>query len=258
MQPSCAILVVTYHLNGDYLPRADAKPSAYLTANFLSTGRLSFTPADTPYMFIWKGVTAEGRKPIAVNSWKQVLGGGGGGGGGAKTLDDWRKSGQIQMVDPAHYIIPSVRPGEYISAYGAATGLAALPVMAVVSLLHPDAVKDSSAIWGGIKLATSLMTALTAVFAFLAARHFTSSARSVLVAMVYGLGNLSVECRKPEPLAAYTQCTIPVGGNLFPASHRPIGAVSILGRGGIVGGLCLPSDQRDGPAGGRHLPGDPQ
>ena len=79
-------------------------------------------------------------------------------------------------------------PEVYVSTFGIGAPLAGLPVYTVLDLFA-DIANDRFWWWHGAALTASLLTALAAVFVFLAARGFLPPVPAVLIALAFGLGS---------------------------------------------------------------------
>ena len=73
-----------------------------------------------------------------------------------------------------YYVSPTVFPEVYVSAFGIGAPLAGVPVYALLDLFV-DIANDRLWWWHGAALTASLLTALAAVFVFLAARCFVAA-----------------------------------------------------------------------------------
>jgi hypothetical protein len=183
------ILLAAYHANVDFLYGNDAKPSVYLAATLLENGRLSFTPSQFPFMFVWGRLT---EKNWVTDSnfgyWDQGVA------GQPYTYRQLLESGGLKLFMPRYYIVPSIRTtaaGEkmYVDTFGPGAAMTALPVYALMHLVAGgDLLSQPALLWYGAKITASLLVAGSAVFIFLTACAFTTSARAALIALVYGLG----------------------------------------------------------------------
>ncbi len=182
------ILLAAYHLNGGFLYGNDAKPNVYLAPTLLSQGRLSFTPTQHPFMFLWGYRTKEGPVLVQFNSWKDRMV------DQPYTARQFFETGLLTLVQSKYYLVPSVRrtaEGEpiFVNTFGPGAGLTALPLYALLHLATGgDLQSHPAALWYGGKVAASLLVAGSAVWVFLTACAFTTVARSALITLAYGLG----------------------------------------------------------------------
>ena len=93
----------------------------------------------------------------------------------------------------------------YVNTFGVGAPLAGLPVYAVLDLFV-DIEHDRFWWWHGAALTASLLTALAALFVFLAARGFVQPVPAVLIALAFGLGS----CAWPVRVAEATDAGRPV------------------------------------------------
>ena len=118
-------------------------------------------------------------------------------------VDEWTeptaaayREGPLAVRSHFYYVSPTVLPGVYVSPFGIGTPLAGLPVYAALDLFV-DIANDRFWWWHGAALTASLLTALAAVFVFLAARGFVAPAPTVRIALAFGLGSYAwpVSCQ---------------------------------------------------------------
>ncbi|MFN0151200.1 MAG: hypothetical protein ACKVU1_10910 [bacterium] len=175
-----AFLLGVYHANGDFLPGNDAKPNVYLAESVLREGNLAFTPREMPFMFLWTLHTPAGAATTRINAWTDVI--------GERTADDLLAAGQLSVEREHYYLVPSVRPNEYVGAFGPGAGLCALPVFAAIDLVSNSTHSSPAQIWYGGKLAASLCVAGSALLVFHTALLMTTVRRALVIALAYGLG----------------------------------------------------------------------
>jgi hypothetical protein len=175
-----ALLAAVYLANGDFLRGNDAVPNVYLAAEILEHGRLSFTPEEAPFMFIWTVPGDAGPRDVYVGDWNATLDG--------KPFAAMAKSGALTFAGPKYFLHPTSREGLYAGTFGPGAGLTALPVLALVRLAVGDLFHHTAALWYGTKVVAALTVAGSAALVFLAALAFTSRRRAALVALAYGLG----------------------------------------------------------------------
>ena len=110
----------------------------------------------------------------------------------------------------------------YVNTFGVGAPLVGLPVYAVLDLFV-DIEHDRFWWWHGAALTASLLTALAALFVFLAARGFVEPVPAALIALAFGLGS----CVWPFS-SEITKRDIPgLGG--APARLRVPGCVPLVG-----------------------------
>ena len=110
----------------------------------------------------------------------------------------------------------------YVNTFGVGAPLVGLPVYAVLDLFV-DIEHDRFWWWHGAALTASLLTALAALFVFLAARGFVQPLPAVLIALAFGLGS----CAWPVS-SEITKRDIPGSGGA-PAGLRVPGCVPLVG-----------------------------
>ena len=113
-------------------------------------------------------------------------------------------------------------PEVYVNTFGVGAPLAGLPVYAVLDLFV-DIEHDRFWWWHGAALTASLLTALAALFVFLAARGFVQPLPAVLIALAFGLGS----CAWPVS-SEITKRDIPGSGGAA-AGLRVPGCVPLVG-----------------------------
>ena len=173
-------LLLVYHLNGEFLVGNDAKPNVYLAVSVLNEGNPSFTPDEMPFMFLWKLQVKDRTATCLVPGWDRSLGG--------VPFARLREAGLLTLKGNRYYVVPSVREGEYVCAYGPGAGLCFLPVAAVLHVMLGDLAAHPAALWYGAKFTAALLLAASAVAVFLTACLLTAVRRAALIALVYGLG----------------------------------------------------------------------
>ena len=96
--------------------------------------------------------------------------------------------------------------------------------------------------WHGAALTASLLTALAALFVFLAARGFVQPVPAVLIALAFGLGKLRVAGQQPGTVAASGQHLLPQPRRLIAAAQRGAPAGCRLVRAALgMAVLCRPT-----------------
>ena len=165
-----------YVSNGDFLPGSDQEGSMLFAVNLLKRHSLSLAPPDAPHAFFWTleeaGVAP---RPVAIAAWN---------GAAAAAY----REGRLKAPGHHYYLAATTRPGAYVNTFGLGAVLAGLPVYAVLDLFV-DLAADRSWWWHGGALTAALLTALAALFVFLAARAFVEPLPALLIALAFGLGS---------------------------------------------------------------------
>ena len=171
-----AVCCGAYVSNGDFLPGSDQEGNMLFSVNLLKRGSLSLAPPDAPHAFFWTleqpGVAP---RPVAVDDWN----------GAADTA---YREGQLRDPAPRYYLAATTRPEVYVNTFGLGATLLGLPVYALLDLFV-ELENDRFWWWHGGALAASLLTALAALFVFLAARALVRPLPALLVALAFGLGS---------------------------------------------------------------------
>ena len=149
-----------------------------MTSTFSGPAHHSFaiSPPDAPQAFFWT-IAKPGQEAVPT------------------VIDEWTDSTdaayrEARLAAPSHfyYVSPTVFPEVYVNTFGIGAPLAGLPVYAVLDLFV-DIEHDRFWWWHGAALTASLLTALAALFVFLAARGFVQPMPAVLIALAFGLGS---------------------------------------------------------------------
>jgi len=174
------VLLATYVGNGDPLPGGDAVPNVHLAANLLARGGLAYTPESHPFLFSWMVVRGGKLGYTRVRSWDERTSGG--------TVRELRARGELRSPEPIYYLAATKQPGVYVSSYGAATGLFALPFVVAVAPFVSDLPARTTLLWFLAKLAAAFAVAGSAWFLFLVAAEHLRLSSAVLLTLAYGLG----------------------------------------------------------------------
>ena len=171
-----AVCLGAYVANGDFLPGNDQVGNMLFSVNLLRRQSFSVSPRDAPQAFFWT-VERPGAELVStfVDEWTE------------STDADYRE-GRLAVDSHFYYVSPTVFPEVYVSTFGVGAPLAGLPVYTVLDLFV-DIANDRFWWWHGAALTASLLTALAAVFVFLAARCFVPAVPAVLIALAFGLGS---------------------------------------------------------------------
>ena len=175
-----AVCLAVYVSNGDFLPGNDQVGNMLFSMNLLKRHSLSLGPPDAPHSFFWT-LEQPGAAPVRV------------------AIDDWNdaayaayRQGRLKAPSHYYYLAATTRPGVHVNAFGLGAALAGLPVYALLDLFV-DIEADRFLWWHGGAAAASLLTALAALFVFLAARRFVGPLAASLVTLSFGL----VSCAWP-------------------------------------------------------------
>ena len=120
-----------------------------------------------------------------------------------------------------------------------------LPVYALLDLFV-DIEADRFWWWHGAALTASLLTALAALFVFLAARGLVKPLPAFLVALTFGLGSCAWPVTSQALLAASREHLLAQPRRLIPATQRGTHADRRLVPGGVRHGRAVPPDHRRG------------
>jgi hypothetical protein len=170
----------TYVGNGAPLPGNDAMPNVHLAANLLARGSLVYTPETDPGLFRWTVVLDGKTGTTGFRWWDERFAG--------RTMRELYASGALRLPEPPYYLSRTTRPGVFVSSYGAATGLFALPFVAAVYPFVEDLAKRADWLWLLCKLAASFGVAGSAWLLFLVAADRLRLTTAVALALLYGLG----------------------------------------------------------------------
>ena len=168
--------MAAYVSNGDFSPGNDQFGNMLFSVNLLKRHSLSLGPPDAPDSFFWilerPGTVA---RSVTIDEWNSAA-------------DAAYSAGQLTAPSHHYYLARTVRPGQYVNTFGLGAALAGLPVYAVLDLFV-DIEANRWWWWHGSAVTGSLLTALAALFLFLAAREFVAPAAALLIALAFGLGS---------------------------------------------------------------------
>ncbi len=201
-------LLLLYQINGAFLRVGDAAPNLYLPVQILTRGSLTFSPEETPFMFLWRDSVLSPRRRFALKSWDDSISG--------HVARDLHRRGTLIPAEPRYYLVPAVQPGRYVGIYGPGAGVCALPYFALLSLLRPDWRENTAILGAEGQFFASMAVAGSAVFVYLAFLRFHPRRRSLLLALLYGAGT----CVWTEPSQTLWQQTpaiffVALGGYLW-------------------------------------------
>ena len=172
----CAVCLVAYLSNGDFLPGSDQEGNMLFSLNLLKRGSLALGPLDAPHAFSWtleqRGVAP---RPVAVVDWNSAA-------------DAAYLAGRLRDPAPHYYLAATTRPEGYVNTFGLGAALAGLPVYALLDRFV-ELERDRFWWWHGGAFTASLLTALAALFVYLAARRLVRAPAALLVALAFGLGS---------------------------------------------------------------------
>ena len=171
-----AVCFGAYVSNGDFLPGGDQEGNMLFSVNLLKRGSLSLGPLDAPHAFSWTleqpGVAP---RPVAVGDWNSAA-------------DAAYREGHLSAPVPNYYLAATTRPDVYVNTFGLGAALLGLSGYALLDLFV-ELESDRFWWWHGGALTASLLTALAAVFVFLAARGLVRPLPALLAALAFGLGS---------------------------------------------------------------------
>ena len=171
-----ALCLGAYLGNGDFLPGNDQVGNMLFSLNLLKRHSLSLTPPDAPEAFFWS-IENPGAAPVrtTISDWSDAV-------------DAAYREGRLRAPSYFYYLAPTRHPEVYVNTFGIGAPLAGLPVYAILDLFV-DLENDRFWWWHGAALTASLLTALAALFVFLAARTLVRPLPAFLVALAFGLGS---------------------------------------------------------------------
>lgn len=171
-------LLAVYHVNGDYYPVLDARPSAMIAESMLDEGNLSISPDEMPRTLHWK-LHAGGRElPVRISHYDDRV---------ARLFAEGSLTVNTDYCRGGR-LIPTVYDGIYINTFGPGAGMMAVPVFAALRTVTDPLSEQPTLMWYTSKLVASLCVAGSAAFVFLIAIRFVPLVPSLIVALSYGLG----------------------------------------------------------------------
>ena len=175
----CAALFAIYVGDGNPLPGRDATPNVHLAVNLLRHGTLTYTPEANPAFFRWTVAHDGTLRTAHFRSWDERAAG--------HSVRELLAQGQLRSPVAPYYFSATTKPDVYVSSYGAATGLFALPLVAAVYPFVQDLAERTSLLWFLGKLAAAFAVAGSAWFLFLVAADHLRLATAVILTLAYGL-----------------------------------------------------------------------
>lgn len=175
-----AALFALYVGNGEPLPGGDATSNVHLAANLIQHGRLAYTPQTTPFLFIWRVAHQGQLRETKFRSWDEPMFG--------RTMRELYAAGALRSPKPMYYLSPTRKPDAYVSSYGFATGLFALPFVAAARPFVNDLAERASLLWFLCKLAAAFAVAASAWLLFQVAADHLRLGSAIGLTLAYGLG----------------------------------------------------------------------
>lgn len=170
------VCLAAYVSNGDFLPGSDQLGNQLFSLNLLKRHSWSVSPPVAPDAFFWTlEQPGEEAMKIRLEAWNSAA-------------EEAYRQGRLKAAQPHYYVAATTRPETYVNTFGIGAALAGLPAYAVLDLFV-DLTTDRFWWWHGGAVTASLLTALAAMFVFLAARCFVPPVPAVLVALAFGLGS---------------------------------------------------------------------
>lgn len=174
-----AVLLAMYVGNGDPLPGNDATPNVHLAVTLLSRGTLTYTPESDPFFFRWSVAHDGALQNGKFRSWDERVAG--------HSMRELLAAGQLRSPVAPYYLSRTTKPDVYVSSYGAATGLFALPFVAAAYPFVKNLPERTGLLWFLCKLAASFAVAGSAWFLFLIAADHLRLTTAVILTLCYGL-----------------------------------------------------------------------
>ena len=224
------VCLAAYLGNGDFLAGGDQEGNMLFSVNLLKRGSLSLGPLDAPHAFFWTleppGIPP---RPVAVDDWNEAA-------------DAAYRQGRLKVRQHRYYLAATTRPEAYVNTFGLGAALAGVPVYALLDLFV-EIESDRFWWWHGGALTASLLTALAAVFVFLAARGLVRPLPALLVALAFGLGSCAwpVTSQALWQHPAATFCLSLGAWFLLRSEGRPPRAAAWCGAAFGMAVLCRPA-----------------
>jgi GT2 family glycosyltransferase len=175
-----ALLFAIYVGDGSPLPGKDATPNVHLAANLLAHGTLLYTPEQNPGFFRWKLLRGGVMQTVRFRSWSDRVEG--------LAARELKARGELRYPTAPYYFAPTSRPEAYVSSYGAATGLFALPFVGAVYPFVQNLDERVDLLWLLSKLAAAFAVAGSACLLFLVAVEHLRRSSALILTLAYGLG----------------------------------------------------------------------
>ncbi len=239
-----ALLVPLYAANAGPHPVSDPLVNMYVPVQVLAGGGVTFTPLESPFMFVWELeepyrtrwelVPPFGPKPVFFGSWDDEMFG--------RKASDLLNDGVLKVREPLYYLTPSSSPGRYASIYGPGPGLVAVPYFAALAAVKGDWRANSAVLWTETRIFAAACVAGSAVFVYLALLLHLSRGPALGLALLYALGTC-VWCEPSQALWQQTPTLLFLAMGLYfllrATESARMAALAGLGLG--LAGLCRPS-----------------
>jgi hypothetical protein len=226
------LCLLAYLGSGQSLAGNDATASVRLSPRLLRHGTPYFSLRDNPKMFAFAARTPFGWIRAGIADWNASI-------HGTPARVAFER-GDLRMVQPRYYLVPTRHEGQYASTFGLGAGLFALPVMAP-ALLLTDLESHVDLLWWLGKLSAALSVAGTVLFLFLTALRFLSARSAGVVALAYGLGSCAFSVSS-QALWQHAPCEFFVALGAYGLLVQERRAFDILcGFGFAMSVLCRPT-----------------
>ena len=168
-------LLAVYLAIGPLMILADSVSNSYLPLSVLDEGNLSFTPDEVPFLFEWEMQAANGSSRFVISQITPVV-------------EALRADGLILPVQENYNLVPSSRPGLYVSQFGPGAGLTAVPAVAIAQLVAGDLMDRRRVLAAACRAVAAACVAGSVALIYLTARRFVDRGPSLLLAIAYGIG----------------------------------------------------------------------
>jgi hypothetical protein len=173
--------VLVYLSNGDLLVVNDAMPGVYAPRILLSAGRLTYAPADAPFMFYWEASNEDRKATVWIPSLDHPMGG--------RPARAWMAAGKLRPLKPEYFLVPtSGEPARYAGIYGPVPGLVAVPMALVFRFLGGPEAGSSRSLWASAKLTAALLVAGSVLCLYFTALAWVGGPTSTVLAAAYAVG----------------------------------------------------------------------
>jgi hypothetical protein len=226
------LCLLAYLGSGQSLAGNDATANVHLVPRLLGHGTTYFTVRDNPKMFVFAARTPFGWARASIPDWNADV-------HGTPARVAFER-GDLRMVQPLYYLVPTRYEGKYASTFGLGAGLFALPVMGPV-LWVTDLESHVGLLWWLGKLAAALSVAGTVLFLFLAGLRFLGARSAGVLALAYGLGTCAF-CVSSQALWQHGPCEffVALGAYTLLVKERRTADV-LCGFGFAMAVLCRPT-----------------
>jgi hypothetical protein len=228
------VLMGIYASDGTTLPVRDAIPNLCLAVQVLKTGGLSFSPQESPFMFVWTLQGAGGSRKVDVDAWDAEVEG--------RRAEDLFAIGILSDPQPRYYLAPSVREGRYVGIYGPGAGLSAVPYFAAISLVYGGWSDNLGILGAEAKVFASACVAGAAVLLYATFLLYLPRPVALVAAVLFGLGTC-VWAELTRALWQQSPAILFVATSLYLLARSP-GRWSFAAAAGFCSGaavLCRPT-----------------